>query len=827
MTSGRADSVGFERAGYPSNRDGERGLTGGANLDPDHLYASLVSRRRASTHRALGVLGATSYDGSLSWSEDGLMYDNEAGAQRLVARPSPHDRAIARFASLGLVIVLIAVPALVLWAAIASFYVGTAAEQASEVNGAYRDARHAVSEEESLERKYRLEPSAEVRGRHRAAAVAVVTALERAASLGASRGFIDEELAAHTQYLSAIDRMFAAIDANDSVLATKIDVSDVDPTFDKIEQRVLEQARVSQDDESRSLAQLAIIQKGLLIAAPIVFVLAAVLVLFFWLVLRSARRRAVEALSREAAAAGDREQRFRSLVHNTPDVILICAASGEITYQSPAAETGWGYAPCELMGATILTLAHPDNQPALRELWGQVQESVGDIAAGTSRIIELRMRDRAGDWRDVQLILMNLLHEPAVGGVVATIRDIRERKAFENQLTHQAFYDSLTGLANRPLLFERLRRALVHAARRGSKVGVVFIDLDNFKLINDSLGHQLGDELIVQATGRLQSCVRAEDTLARIGGDEFVVVLEHLLSEADALPVTSAIAKEFRRTFASMHVDTLARLELENDLRRGIAKGELRVHYQPIVTVASAHVTEVEALVRWQHPTRGLLPPASFISIAEETGLIVPLGKWVLEEACRQMAAWHAEVLTIPPMSLSVNLSPKEFLSSNLVEEVARILGATGLPPGCLKLEITEGVVMRDVEGTITTLWRLKELGVQIAIDDFGTGYSSLGYLKRLPVDVLKIDRSFVSGLGHNPEDAAIVRAIIAMAKSLGLAVTSEGVETEEQANLLKAWGCDRVQGYYYGKPLDGAATAGLLNTDHAERAVNHTPIAV
>jgi diguanylate cyclase (GGDEF)-like protein/PAS domain S-box-containing protein len=793
-------------------------------------------------------------------------------------RQRPRDRVIARFASLGLVVVLVAVPALTLWAASTSFQAGVAAEHASEVNGAYRDARHAVADEESLERKYRLEPSAEVRGRHHAAGVAVVTALERAASLGASRGFIDEELASHTQYLIAIDRMFTAIDANDSVLATKIDGSDVDPTFDKIEQRVLGQARLSQGDESRSLARLASIQKGLLIAAPIVFALAAVLVLFFWRVLRSARRRADEALSREAATAGDRERRFRSLVQNSSDVILICAASGEITYQSPAAETGWGYAADELLGETILTLAHPDSQPGLRELWGQVQEGVGDIAAGTSRIIELRMRDRAWDWRDVQLILTNLLRDPAVGGVVATIRDIRERKAFENQLTHQAFYDSLTGLPNRPLLFERLRRALVQAARRGSKVGVVFIDLDNFKLINDGLGHQLGDELIVQAAGRLQSCIRAEDTLARIGGDEFVFVLEHLLSEADAFPVTAAIAKEFCRTFAiggrdlmvtvsmgmamgdggpeqadillgnadiamyraksdgkgryvafhsSMHVDTLARLELENDLRRAIANGELRVHYQPIVMVASAQVTEMEALVRWQHPTRGLLPPASFISIAEETGLIVPLGKWVLKEACRQMAAWHAEVLAIPPMSLSVNLSPKEFLSSNLVEEVDRILRATGLPPGCLKLEITEGVVMRDVESTITTLWRLKELGIRIAIDDFGTGYSSLGYLKRLPVDVLKIDRSFVSGLGHNPEDAAIVRAIIAMAKSLSLAVTGEGVESEEQANLLKAWGCDRGQGYYYGKPLDGAAAAALVRAADPAEAVNPTAIAV
>jgi EAL domain-containing protein (putative c-di-GMP-specific phosphodiesterase class I) len=221
------------------------------------------------------------------------------------------------------------------------------------------------------------------------------------------------------------------------------------------------------------------------------------------------------------------------------------------------------------------------------------------------------------------------------------------------------------------------------------------------------------------------------------------------------------------------------------------------------------------------------LAPASFISVAEQTGLIVALGKWVLEEACRQMAAWHAQVLTSPPMSLSVNLSPKEFLSSNLVDEVARILRATGLPPGCLKLEITEGVAMQHVEATITTLWRLKELGIRIAIDDFGTGYSSLGYLKRLPVDVLKIDQSFVSGLGRNSEDAAIVRAIIAMAKSLGLAVTGEGVETEEQADLLGAWGCDRGQGYYYGKPLDATATAALLRAADPAEAVDPTAIAI
>jgi diguanylate cyclase (GGDEF)-like protein/PAS domain S-box-containing protein len=771
---------------------------------------------------------------------------------------------IGRFAAIGLVAVLTAVPGFALWAAITSLQAGIAATHASDVTDAFTSARDAVMTEESLERKYRLEPSADVRAQHRAASASLVASLERAGGLGASRSVLDDTFAAHTQYVTAIDHMFAAIDANDGALATKIDGSEVDPTFHSIEQRVLAQTDISQGNESRSFAQVANIQHRVLVATPIVFAVGAGLIIFFWRVLRSYRRQADEAILREATAARRREQRFRLLVQNTSDVILICAASGDITYQSPAAETDWGYAADELLTRAIMTLAHTDSRPALRELWEQVQEGTGGVAVGTVRSTELQMRDRAGDWRDVQLILTNLLHQPAVAGVVATIRDIRERKAFEHQLAHQAFYDSLTGLANRPLLQERLRGALVRAARRGSKVGVVFIDMDNFKLINDSLGHQIGDDLLVQAAARLQSCVRAEDTLARIGGDEFVIVLEHLMSEADTLPVAEEIAKQFGRTFAlggrdlavtvsmgiamsdagpeqadalmrnadiamyrakgdgkahfvlfdaSMHVDTLARLELENDLRRAIADGELRVYYQPIVTVTSAHVTEMEALVRWQHPTRGLMPPEDFITIAEETGLIVSLGQWVLEEACRQMAAWHAELPMAPPLILSVNLSPRQFQLPNLVEEVARILRATGLPPSCLKLEITEGVVMRNVEATIITLWQLKELGIRIAIDDFGTGYSSLAYLKRLPLDVLKIDRSFVSGLGHSQEDTAIVRAIIAMAKSLGLAVTGEGIETGEQAALLSAWGCDRGQGYYYGKPLDGAATATLLRT--------------
>jgi EAL domain-containing protein (putative c-di-GMP-specific phosphodiesterase class I) len=328
----------------------------------------------------------------------------------------------------------------------------------------------------------------------------------------------------------------------------------------------------------------------------------------------------------------------------------------------------------------------------------------------------------------------------------------------------------------------------------------------------------------------VQMAERVEQQFVRpfnVGGRDFIITIsigialgdsghqgpDILLRNADvALYRAKGGGKARHVVFrASMQSDSLVRLNLENDLRQAIRRGELLVHYQPIVDLNSNRVNAVEALVRWQHPTRGLLAPAEFISIAEETGLIVPIGQWVLEETCRQVVAWQSNFPRHKALMASVNLSPRQFQESNLVEQVTRAVREAGIAPGSLKLEITEGVIMQDVEFTIKTLWQLRELGVQLAIDDFGTGYSSLAYLKRLPLDILKIDRSFIRGIGHDAEDTAIVRAIVSMAKSLNLSVTAEGIETAEQAALLRGWNCERGQGYFFGRPADAAALTELL----------------
>ena len=459
-------------------------------------------------------------------------------------------------------------------------------------------------------------------------------------------------------------------------------------------------------------------------------------------------------------------------------------------------------------------------------------ESVGGVRLGED---DLRLMAALGEQAGIAL------------GRARLHRSLREREA---RLSHQAFHDALTGLPNRALFLHRLAHALARAGRSGQPLAVFFLDLDRFKQVNDTLGHAVGDELLVTVTALLRGCLRDTDTLARFGGDEFALLLEDigdlagalriadrlLAALAPALPVAGRDlvvgtsigialstgsddtpadllrfadvalyrAKDVGRGcyeifYPGMDGAALARLELEHDLRGALARAELRVHYQPLVDLGTGHVAALEALVRWAHPTRGLVPPGNFIPLAEETGLIVPLGRWVLTEACRQLQSWRAAHPAVPAPALTVNLSPRQFRHPALVADVAAALANSGLAAERLFLEVTETVAMERIDETLVTLAALKALGVRLVLDDFGTGHSSLAYLQRLPLDMLKIDRSFFR---DTVENRAIVRAVADLAHGLGLGVTAEGLETAEQVAWASGVGCERGQGFYFARPL-------------------------
>jgi diguanylate cyclase (GGDEF)-like protein len=451
-------------------------------------------------------------------------------------------------------------------------------------------------------------------------------------------------------------------------------------------------------------------------------------------------------------------------------------------------------------------------------------------------------------------------------GTVLSLRILQQRKRENDRVHHIAFHDDLTGLPNRLMLTQRLDQALGRHRRAQMNLAVLYLNLDRLKVINDSLGHEAGDILLCLVADRLRAQLREGDSLARVGGDEFVVLIEnydnstalsacaqrlveqlsipYLLGKKDchitvsigigtfpsdgsdaqtllkAADVAMYRAKETGRNnyqyyLPSMNVHTLERLELESDLRRALERGEFFLHYQPKVEVSSGLITGVEALLRWKHPLRGLVPPLDFIPLAEETGLIVPIGEWVLATACARTKAWQGRGL--PKLSVAVNLSARQFADTMLLTKLTRIIHASGLDPSLLELEITESVVMSNAEGAVSVLEKLKSLGVQIAIDDFGTGYSSLAYLKRFPIDILKVDRSFIRDIPADTGDMKITRAIIAMAHSLRLKVVAEGVETAEQLKFLRSQCCDAIQGYFLYRPLREDELAEVLQRNRLE----------
>ncbi len=570
----------------------------------------------------------------------------------------------------------------------------------------------------------------------------------------------------------------------------------------------------------------------------------------------SRARAGVERLQEANRALGRSEQRFRSLVQNAPGFIAVLDADASIQYLSPGPNgerrTFEGEAERD-----FLALARPEELPQVTSVLAEVLANP-DLQA----TMDLRLTLRDGTMRDYTAIVQNLLEDDAVHGIVVNAHDVTDRKALEDQLRHQAFHDPLTQLPNRALFLDRLAHALSGAARRGAQVAVLFIDLDRFKVVNDSLGHAAGDDLLVTAARRITEVLRPDDTVARLGGDEFVILLEDLHSPLDvdlmarkllqafsqplefgvhSAVVTASIgvalstpgendsrdlvrradvavfrAKEEGRARHVVFDDaidasSMKRFELEADLRQAVKEGQLRVFYQPELDLETLQVVGFEALVRWEHPTRGLVPPNDFIPLAEETGEIVPIGQWVLAEACRQAREWQKKIPALGHFTMAVNLSAKEFMEPDLTWRVAKTLRDANLRPELLRIEITESVLMRDVTLARKVFFELKGLGVEIAIDDFGTGYSSLNYLRRLPADVLKVDRSFVTDVDHDEREANIVRAVVNVARALELKVVAEGIERPEQVQILSDIGCATAQGFYFSRPQPADVIEGYV----------------
>jgi diguanylate cyclase (GGDEF)-like protein/PAS domain S-box-containing protein len=561
------------------------------------------------------------------------------------------------------------------------------------------------------------------------------------------------------------------------------------------------------------------------------------------------------AAGREALEADLRqsEQRFSALVTSSSDIVIIAGADGILQYASPAFESVLGYPSADVVSILGETLIHPDDRAGLHAAMA---------AAGVPGSVihkEVRLRRSDGDWLWFEAAITNLTADPNVNGFVADLRDITRRKNAEDQLAHAALHDALTGLPNRTLILNRAEQMLARSRRQHTPLAALFLDLDNFKDINDTLGHEAGDQLLAGVAARLTGALREGDTVGRLGGDEFVVLVEgaslaagsevvaerirdvlatpfsiaasdtplevtasigiaegdraqpgELLRDADiALYRAKARGKHCSVAFSpSMQTAIDNHRNIEVDLHHALDNGEFFLLYQPTVDLSTGTFIGVEALLRWRHPQRGVVQPNHFIPALESSGLIVPVGRWVLDEACRQGAEWHRQGHHI---AMSVNISGIQLERDRIIDDVHGALSASGFDPSELILELTETTLMHDVEATIIRLNLLKALGVSLAIDDFGTGYSSLAYLRQFPIDVLKIDQSFVSGVAKTKESAAIVHTLVQLGKVLDLETVAEGIESNDQRMLLQAEDVNIGQGYLFARPLEVEAVDQLL----------------
>ena len=580
--------------------------------------------------------------------------------------------------------------------------------------------------------------------------------------------------------------------------------------------------------------------------------------------------RHVQELSRHIAeqeriskALQESEEHFRNAFDYASTGMALVAPDGRWLRVNRSLCKLVGYTESAMLAGKFQTITHPEDLGNLLLYIHRLLE--GEIPSHQMEQRYLHTRGHAV-WVSLNMSLVrNAEGEPL--HFIFQIQDITDRKSAEERLLHDAFHDALTGLPNRALFMDHLTLAIERTRRSQLHMfAVLFLDLDRFKVINDSLGHMIGDQLLIAIARRLEACLRPGDTVARLGGDEFTILLDDIRHESEATDVAERIKASLSQPFSlsghevftgasigiapsaigyesaddilrdadtamyrakslgkmrhevfvqTMHSSALHQLQMETDLRRAVEREEFQVYYQPIISLATGTLEGFEALVRWQHPERGMISPGMFIPLAEETGLILPLGRFVLREACDQMRRWQEQSALALPLTISVNLSSKQFLQADLIDQIKDILQETKLDPRNLKLEITESVVMENIETATEMLRQLRALGVSLSIDDFGTGYSSLSYLHRFPINTLKIDRSFVSQMTENNENMEIVRTIVMLAHNLNMDVVAEGVETVEQLAQLNALGCQFGQGYFFSKPIDRTPALALILAQH------------
>jgi PAS domain S-box-containing protein len=585
-------------------------------------------------------------------------------------------------------------------------------------------------------------------------------------------------------------------------------------------------------------------------------------------------------LQRIRRRLAEREQLFQIITENAADMIALVDREGHRLYNSPAYEKMLGYGAAELASTSSLDQVHPDDRARV------LQAAEKAYATGRGESLEYRIRHKDGSWRVLESTSNAIPGQNGeTKGLVIVNRDITERKRAEALLEHRAFHDGLTNLPNRALFLDRLERAIAVSHRHNDfRFAVLFIDIDEFKVFNDSLGHSAGDDLLIQIARRLTACLRGadtvtrprpgeqsqlsigENTLARPGGDEFVVLAEELRDPSDAIRMAKRIQERLAIPFgvsgheivitasigiafsggtatnasdvlrdaemamyrakdagkarcevfdSAMQDDAVKRLQLETDLRKALELNEFRVHYQPLVSLTTGKIVAFEALSRWQRP-QGIVMPGEFIAVADEIGLILPMNRQLLHDACLQLRRWHELFPSDPPLAIGVNVTAKQFAQPDLASQIGEILRQTDTDPACVDLEITENIAMADVERSAVVLSQLKALGVHLSIDDFGTGYSSLSRLQRFPVDTLKIDRTFVSEMDRDRDTGEIVRVIAMLARNLGLKVVAEGIERQEQMEMLRGLGCETGQGYLFSKPVSADAIEQLMTSRRA-----------